>query len=112
MSIFERWSPTWPRRKRQSRNSRRSIGEPLFELPLSGWYWQVTRLDTPKPEVHSSRSLWDSNLPRLRNAEDAASASGGYLKGYVQGPEEVRLRLVERNIDLGDDGRFRIAVGG
>ena len=23
-----------------------SIGEPLFELPLSGWYWQVTRLDT------------------------------------------------------------------
>ena len=22
-----------------------SIGEPLFELPLSGWYWQVTRLD-------------------------------------------------------------------
>ena len=38
-----------------------SIGEPLFELPLSGWYWQVTRLDTPKPEVHSSRSLWDSN---------------------------------------------------
>ena len=25
-----------------------SIGEPLFELPLSGWYWQVTRLDTPK----------------------------------------------------------------
>ena len=36
-----------------------SIGEPLFELPLSGWYWQVTRLDTPKPELHSSRSLWD-----------------------------------------------------
>ncbi len=89
-----------------------SIGEPLFELPLSGWYWQVTRLDTPKPELHSSRSLWDSNLPRLRNAEDAASASGGYLKGYAQGPEEVRLRLVERNIDLGDDGRYRIAVAG
>src|SRR5215510_16064203 len=20
-----------------------SLGEPLFELPLSGWYWQVTR---------------------------------------------------------------------
>ena len=89
-----------------------SIGEPLFELPLSGWYWQVTRLDTPKPELHSSRSLWDSNLPRLRNAEDAASASGGYLKGYAQGPEEVRLRLVERNIDLGDDGRYLIAVAG
>lgn len=89
-----------------------SIGEPLFELPLSGWYWQVTRLDTPKPEVRSSRSLWDSNLPRLVDAEDASSGSGGYRKGYAQGPEEVRLRLVERNVDLGEDGRYRIAVAG
>jgi len=87
-----------------------SIGEPLFELPLSGWYWQVTRLDTPKPELHSSRSLWDSNLPRLIVAEDVAA--GGYRKGYAQGPEEVRLRLVERNIDLGDEGRFLIQVAG
>ncbi len=89
-----------------------SIGEPLFELPLSGWYWQVTRLDTPEPEVRSSRSLWDSNLPRLPNAEAGASASGGYRQGYAVGPEDVRLRLVERNIDLGDDGRYLIAVAG
>ncbi len=86
-----------------------SIGEPLFELPLSGWYWQVMRLDTPKPEVHSSRSLWDSNLPRLAVAEDG---SGGYRKGYAQGPEDVRLRQVERNIDLGDDGRYLVEVAG
>jgi signal transduction histidine kinase len=86
-----------------------SIGEPLFELPLSGWYWQVTRLDTPKPELHSSRSLWDSNLPRLPATEDTAA---GYRKGYAQGPEEVRLRLVERNIDLADEGRYLIQVAG
>src|SRR3974390_2570201 len=42
-----------------------SIGEPLFTLPLSGWYWQVTRLDTATPEVRASRSLWDARLPRL-----------------------------------------------
>jgi len=89
-----------------------SIGEPLFELPLSGWYWQVARLDTPKPEVHSSRSLWDSNLPRLTDATADSSAAGGYRKGYAQGPEDVRLRLVERNIDLGDDGRYLIQVAG
>jgi len=89
-----------------------SIGEPLFELPLSGWYWQVTRLDAPKPDVHSSRSLWDSNLPRLPETKDDPAAAGGYRKGYVPGPEDVRLRLVERNIDLGDDGRYLIAVAG
>ena len=38
---------------------------------------------------------------------DAASA--GYRQGYAQGPEDQRLRLVERNIDLGDDGRYLIA---
>jgi signal transduction histidine kinase len=87
-----------------------SIGEPLFELPLSGWYWQVTRLDGTEKDVHSSRSLWDSNLPRLPT--DAAETSGGVRQGYAQGPEEQRLRIIERNIDLGDDGKYRITVAG
>jgi signal transduction histidine kinase len=87
-----------------------SIGEPLFELPLSGWYWQVTRLDTPKHEVHSSRSLWDSNLPHLPT--DRSAETGEARQGYAEGPEEQNLRIVERNIDLGDDGRYLIAVAG
>jgi signal transduction histidine kinase len=36
-----------------------ALGEPLFELPLSGWYWQVTRTDPGKNELRASRSLWD-----------------------------------------------------
>jgi signal transduction histidine kinase len=87
-----------------------SIGEPLFELPLSGWYWQVTRVDTKTPEVHSSRSLWDSNLPRL--PEDKSAAVAEYRQGYAQGPEDQDLRIVERNIDLGTDGRYLISVAG
>jgi signal transduction histidine kinase len=87
-----------------------SIGEPLFELPLSGWYWQVTRLDTKAAEVHSSRSLWDSNLPRL--PVDKSVAGAEYRQGYAQGPEDQNLRIVERNIDLGTDGRYLIAVAG
>src|SRR5882757_5971145 len=39
-----------------------SLGEPLFELPLSGWYWQISRTDSEKPEVRASRSLWDKKL--------------------------------------------------
>jgi signal transduction histidine kinase len=89
-----------------------SIGEPLFDLPLSGWYWQVARLDTAKPEVHSSRSLWDSNFPRLADGAPGSAASGGYRQGYAQGPEDVRLRLAERTVDLGEDGRYLVAVAG
>jgi len=88
-----------------------SLGEPLFELPLSGWYWQVTRLDTAKPEIRSSRSLWDSTLPHLEETSVSASLIGA-RQGYVQGPEDQQLRLVERVIDLGDEGRFLVAVGG
>jgi signal transduction histidine kinase len=88
-----------------------SLGEPLFELPLSGWYWQVTRLDTAKTEVRSSRSLWDGALPRL-DEQATAAAAGGYRQGYGQGPEDQKLRLVERNVDLGDEGRYLISVAG
>jgi signal transduction histidine kinase len=87
------------------------LGEPLFELPLSGWYWQVTRLDRAKPEVISSRSLWDRGLPHLDD-QHVAPDLDGIRKSYVQGPEEQRLRLVERDVDLGQDGRFLVAVGG
>ena len=87
------------------------LGEPLFELPLSGWYWQVTRLDRAKPEVTSSRSLWDRGLPHL-SEQNVAPDPDGSRKSYVQGPEDQRLRLVERDVDLGDDGRFLVAVGG
>jgi len=87
-----------------------TIGEPLFELPLSGWYCQVTRLDNKTPEMHSSRSLWDSNLPRL--AADRSAAESEYRQGYARGPEDQDLRLVERSIDLGADGRYFVAVAG
>jgi signal transduction histidine kinase len=88
-----------------------SLGEPLFELPLSGWYWQVTRADPGKTDVRASRSLWDGGLPHLQDLGIAASVNGS-REGYVAGPEDQRLRLVERNIDLGDDGHYLVAVAG
>jgi signal transduction histidine kinase len=88
-----------------------SLGEPLFELPLSGWYWQVTRLDTAKPEIRSSRSLWDSTLPSLEALGVPASVAGT-REGYVKGPEDQKLRQLERVIDLGEDGRYLVTVAG
>src|SRR6187399_2852944 len=88
-----------------------SLGEPLFDLPLSGWYWQVTRLDAPTPDVRSSRSLWDMSLPHLASL-GISSAPGGARAGYAQGPEGQELRIVERTLDLGQDGRYLVAVAG
>ena len=88
-----------------------TIGEPLFELPLSGWYWQVTRTDGDKPDVKSSRSLWDSTLPRLQD-QNSELGSDGMRRAYVQGPEDQRLREVERIVDLGEEGRFVVSVAG
>jgi signal transduction histidine kinase len=88
-----------------------SLGEPLFELPLSGWYWQVTRLDPDQHDVRSSRSLWDGGLPHLQDLGIAAGPDGS-REGYVPGPEDQRLRLVERNIELGEEGHYLVAVAG
>ena len=85
------------------------LGEPQFELTLSGWYWQITRLDSEKPEIRSSRSLFAARLPRLPD-QAASLGPGGSRRGFVIGPDDARLRMVERVIDVGDQGRFLIQV--
>jgi signal transduction histidine kinase len=88
-----------------------SIGEPVFDLPLSGWYWQVVRADGDKPDARASRSLWDRKLPRLEDQGVELGPSGVRL-GYVDGPEGQTLRMVERPVDLGPDGKFVVTVAG
>lgn len=90
-----------------SRESPGSIGEPRFELPLSGWYWQITRIDRDPPEAVTSKSLFEGQLPRLAEGKEAASSR----EGYAVGPENQRLRMVDRIIDLGQDGRYTITIG-
>src|SRR5689334_19717050 len=88
-----------------------SLGEPLFELPLSGWYWQITRTDSEKPEIRASRSLWDKKLPKLEDRGNELTAAGIRI-GYVDGPEGQSLRMFERPVDLGAEGRFLVGVAG
>ncbi|MBV9530628.1 MAG: sensor histidine kinase [Bradyrhizobium sp.] len=88
-----------------------SLGEPLFELPLSGWYWQITRTDSEKPDTRASRSLWDKKLPKLED-EGMELTPAGIRIGYVEGPEGQSLRMVERPVDLGAEGKFLVAVAG
>jgi signal transduction histidine kinase len=55
--------------------------------------------------------LWDGGLPHLRDQGIPGSADGSRA-GYVGGPEDQRLRLVERNVDLGDEGHYLVAIAG
>ncbi len=86
-----------------------ALGEPQFEIPLSGWYWQITRLDGDNPDIKSSRSLFAARLPRLAD-KGIAAGIGGARNGYATGPDERRLRLVERVIDTGDEGVYLVQV--
>jgi signal transduction histidine kinase len=88
-----------------------SLGEPLFELPLSGWYWQIARTDAGKADARASRSLWDKKLPKLED-QGVEITVAGVRQGYVEGPEGQNLRMVERPVDLGADGKYLVTVAG
>lgn len=86
------------------------VGDPRFELPLSGWYWQVGRPDAAPRDVRSSKSLFGGQLPAL--AMPGEDGFGQIRRGYGKAPDERELRVIERDIDLGEDGRFIIRVAG
>ncbi|HUL06171.1 MAG TPA: sensor histidine kinase [Candidatus Acidoferrum sp.] len=83
----------------------RGIGEPRFDIPYSGWYWEIAVGSSP---LLRSRSLWDESLPLSVEAEATEPVFAD-----VDGPNDENLRLVEREIGLpAARERFRYAVGG
>lgn len=86
-----------------------TLGDPLFNFPISGWYWQITRTDGPAAQVKTSRSLPEGKLPLLFERQDDTDVSG-MREAYADGPSGQRLRIVERVVDLGEDGRYAVAV--
>jgi signal transduction histidine kinase len=87
------------------------FSDPQFALALSGWYWQITRIDTEKPVIRSSRSLFAALLPRLADS-GVPAGMGGARRGYAIGPDRRRLRILERVIDTGDNGIYLMQVAG
>ncbi len=85
------------------------LGDPRFEVALSGWYWQVTRLDAEKPEIQASRSLFAASLPRLAD-EGVPAEEGGFRHASVNGPDDRPLRIVERVIDTEGNGIYLVQV--
>lgn len=85
-----------------------ALGEPLFDVPLSGWYWQLVRQSGDATETKRSKSLPESGLPRLD--QTGTSRPGAQRESYVDGPDGQRLRVIERTVDLGEDGRYVVTV--
>jgi signal transduction histidine kinase len=75
---------------------RPQLGEPRFEQPLSGWYWQI---DDGAGTLRRSASLWDEALPVAPVTGSEAVTSD------VAGPQGEPLRLLSRAISL--PGRSR-----
>jgi signal transduction histidine kinase len=80
---------------------------PQFELAFSGWYWQITRLDAGHADIRTSRSLFGSQLPRL---PAGSAGADNFSRGYVTGPGDKPLRVIEREIDAGDEGKYLLQV--
>lgn len=88
-----------------------NFGEPRFDLPLSGWYWQIRPVGERKGETVTSSSLWDQTLPLLSDL-GVGEGKGFTREAYVRGPGGQRLRMVERRIDFGFGATYAMAVAG
>lgn len=81
----------------------RAPGEPLFDQPYSGWYWQIS---VGERVVLRSRSLWDVTLKASTEA-----GAGGIRRYRLAGPQDQRLLALERDIALPDSKEtFHYAV--
>jgi signal transduction histidine kinase len=87
-----------------------NLGEPRFELPLSGWYWAV-RTSADGKVVAASNSLTGEVLPFPSDGAAAVDASG-FQRATVTGPDTQELRAIERQIAFDETRSFRVAVAG
>lgn len=84
------------------------LGEPRFELPLSGWYWQIRRRSDGKLE-QASISLFDGTLSLDEGIKPDAV---GVRRGYTHGAGNEQVRMIERDIALSDGRVYGFAVAG
>ena len=73
-----------------------NLGEPAFTIPFSGWYWQIKTLDAEQP-LFISDSLLDQQL-KLPSQEGVTPDQTLTRRAYAAGPQDQRLRVVEREI--------------
>lgn len=88
-----------------------SLGEPLFSLPASGWYWQIAPVGGQSEPLLKSASLVSEALvlPPDSGSDDE------FERGYITGPDDELLRVISRDIifpEPGDARAYTFAVAG
>ena len=90
----------------------RDLGDPLFRLPASGWYWQITPLNAPAGRALASRSLLEKRFD-IHFLDSLPRAVDGSLHLTLPGPHGKTVRLIEQRLSLfGDTNRYSVILAG
>ncbi|MDX2204587.1 MAG: ATP-binding protein [Hyphomicrobiaceae bacterium] len=92
----------------------KDVGEPLFEITHSGWYWQIKPLDGRPGKPVSSRSLAGSWIP-LPSEKNVEPNDREVRWANLEGPLEQQLRVAETIYVFGEGkkaARYSVAVAG
>lgn len=92
----------------------KDVGEPLFEVTHSGWYWQVKPLDGRPGREIKSRSLAGLSIP-LPSQHNVEPNEREMRLADLNGPLEQKLRVAETIYVFGEGKvaqRYSVAVAG
>jgi signal transduction histidine kinase len=83
------------------------LGEPVFSRPFSGAYWQIRPAGQRSDPIFKSDSLADETYKTP--SELGVKPDQRHLRqAYTDGPEGQVLRVLERDIDFGQENESRI----
>ncbi len=90
----------------------RRLSDPLFQLPASGWYWQITPLEREGAPALASRSLLEKRFD-IHRFDNMKRLSDGSVRLTMTGPHGKLVRVVEQRLSLfGDANRYSVLVAG
>jgi signal transduction histidine kinase len=92
----------------------KDVGEPLFEITHSGWYWQIRPLDDKSGKTIVSRSLTGLAIP-LPSEHNVEPNDREMRIANLDGPLEQKLRVAETIYVFGQGKkaqRYSVAVAG
>ena len=82
------------------------LGEPLFLKPLSGAYWQIRPLDDRSDVSFKSELLADETY-KTPSDLGVRPDQKRIRQAYADGPDGQVLRVLERDIDFGQENESR-----